>query len=504
MADRNAPSSSDGEPLPADVAAELAGWATSEPPAGFVDRVVAAARGPTAPRAALRRRPLAAVIAAVLGVAASLVLLRGSPGSPDEGARVVVRRETLALGRRGVAVAEAGTELTWAISASGAAEVHQSRGDAFYRVEPGGPFAVETPHGRILVTGTCFRVEILDMTASRPTWSGGVVGAALAPTVVISVYEGRVRVVNARGQADARAGDRIALGAGAGPARLDPGAAPPAAAALETPPPESATVAELRQRDQSHRGEIALLRARVHGLETGAAAPEPAAPPDHRAGQRKIIDIPPDELAAMARSCEIRFDVPGYGIEPRLMTDRAAAAFHLSADERAIYDQAVRAQNPQYMAALRALYQELVGGDSENLDAPALVVEIMQKSPSSDVQAARKRLAEERGGLAAPPADPRNRSVNRSVDRSVDRSADRSVDRSVDRSADRSADRSVDRCVDRSVDRSVIERLFRLESAAGTALEQRLATELGADRAHQIRAAGWVGGDDSILYGCPD
>jgi hypothetical protein len=89
---------------------------------------------------------------------------------------------------------------------------------------------------------------------------------------------------------------------------------------------------------------------------------------------------------------------------------------------------------------------------------------ILQKSPSSDIEAARKRLAEERAGLAAPPADPRTPSVNQSV----------------------------------------IERLFRLESAAGATLERRLAAELGPDKAHQIRAAGWVGGDDSILYGCPD
>src|SRR5262249_6791440 len=103
MADRHAPSSIDGEPLPADIAAELAGWPPSDPPAGFVDRVAAAARGSAAPRPARRWRPLAAVIAAVVAVAASLALLRGGSGSPpDDGARVVVQRETVALGRRGV------------------------------------------------------------------------------------------------------------------------------------------------------------------------------------------------------------------------------------------------------------------------------------------------------------------------------------------------------------------------------------------------------------------
>jgi hypothetical protein len=466
MADRNAPPSSDGEPLPADVAAELAGWATSEPPAGFVDRVIAAARGaPAAPAPAphrrRRRRSIGAAIAAATAAAAALVLLRGGPGGPDEGSRVVGGRETLALGHRGVAVAEPGTELTWEIAPSGAAQIHQIRGDVFYRVERGGPFAVDTPHGRVVATGTCFRVEVLDMRVSRPAWIGGVVGAAVAATVVISVYEGRVRVVNARGQADARAGERLALSAGAAPARLDASAARPAIAAIEPPPPGSASVAELLHRDQSHRGEIALLRARVQALETGAAGPadRPAAA-EHRDGRRKILDLSPDELAAMAKNCEIRFDIPGYGVEPRLMTDPLAAASQLSADERAIYDRTVRQENAQYMAALRALYQELGGGDSENLDPHALMTEILHKSPTSDYEAARKQLAAERAGLAAPPADTRNQSV--------------------------------------------VERLLRLESTAGNTLEQLLAAELGPDKAHEIRAGGWAGGDDAVLSGCPD
>jgi hypothetical protein len=299
------------------------------------------------------------------------------------------------------------------------------------------------------------------MRVSRQAWISGVVGAAVAATVVISVYEGRVRVVNARGQADARAGERLALSAGAAPARLDASAARPAVAALEPPPPGSATVAELLHRDQSHRGEIALLRARLQALETGAAgSADRPAPAEHRDGRRKILDLSPDELVAMAKNCEIRFDIPGYGVEPRLMTDPLAAASQLSADERAIYDRTVRKENAQYMTALRALYQELGGGDSENLDPHALMTEILHKSPTSDYEAARKQLAAERAGLAAPPADPRNQSV--------------------------------------------VERLLRLESAAGNTLEQMLAAELGPDKAHEIRAGGWAGGDDAVLYGCPD
>ena len=164
---------------------------------------------------------------------------------------------------------------------------------------------------------------------------------------------------------------------------------------------------------------------------------------------------------ACLRTHRARWSKSGYGLEPRLVTDKMAQAINLSTDERAIYDQTVRQENDRFMAALRGLYQELVGGDAgDNLDTHALFMEILQKSPSADVEAARKRLAEERAGLVAPPAN--------------------------------------------SANRSVVERMFRLEITAGSSLEQLLAAELDPDKAHQIRTSGWAGGDDNILSGCPD
>jgi hypothetical protein len=467
----NQPGSAADEPLPTEVTAVLASWATSDPPAGFVDRVVAATRQRAAPTAARRhRRSIAAVTLAAVAAAAALVLLRGSGGPGDgtrgiaEGARVVADRETIALGARGVAVAEAGSELTWTVSAARAAEVHQARGDVFYRVEKGGPFLVETPFGQVIVRGTCFRVEVLDMNVARQTWIGGAMGAALAATILITVYEGRIRVVNARGHADARAGERIALGAGAAPERLPtgPSGASGSVAAVEPPPSDTATLDELRRRDQSHRGEIALLRARVQALESPGAAAEAGVGSAHKQGNKKVFDLSQDELVAMAKECELRFDIPGYGAEPRLMDDKLAATANLSAADRAIYDQTVRKENEQYMASLRALYQELAGDAGDNLDAVALYMEILHKSPTADYEAARKQLAEERAGMVARPADTTGHG------------------------------------------RSVVERMLRLQSSAGNTLEQLLAAQLGPDKAHQIREAGWAGGDDSILYGCPD
>ncbi|HEU4733177.1 MAG TPA: hypothetical protein VFT22_35035 [Kofleriaceae bacterium] len=459
MTDDRATSSdpADGTPLPAEVKTVLAGWADGDPPPGFADRVLAAARREPAARRRWRRWPIGVAAAAIAGVVVAALV--AGEGSPEQGARVVQARETIALGRRGVAVAEPGTELTWTISAAGAAEVHQARGDVFYRVDKGGPFVVETPYGQVMVRGTCFRVEVLNMSVSRQAWIGGAVGAALAATVVIAVYEGHVRVVNARGQADAHAGDRIALGAGAAPTKL-PAGAPGAPTPVEPPPSGTATLQELLARDQSHRGEIALLRARVRALESGAAAASNSPEPQAHEGHYKVFGFSREELADMARRCEIRFDRPGYGLEPRLMTDKLAHAAGLSPDEQAAFNQTLRAQNDTYMAALRALYQELTGDPGDNLDTSSLFMEVLRKSPSAEVEAARKRLAEERAGLVPAPAD--------------------------------------------THDQSVIQRLFRLDIAAGDTLERMLAAELGPERAHQIRTAGWPGGENNSLDGCPE
>jgi hypothetical protein len=454
-----------GAPLPPGAAAVLAQWATSDVPAGFVDRVVAATHGgrTVAPRRRHRWSIAAPVVAAaLLGVAASLVVWRGSGGAPEAGARIAQLRETIAIGGRGVAVAEAGAELAWTVSDGGAAEVHQTSGDVFYRVENGGPFVVDTPAGQIIVRGTCFRVEVQNMRIPRTTWISGAVGAAVAATVVIAVYEGGVRVVNARGRLDARPGEQIVLRDGAAPARVAPGSAETAVAAIDPPPPDSATVSELRRRDQSHRGEIAQLRARLRAAETAAAAtPAAAVAPAARDGGMKIVDLSQDELVAMAKRCEIRFDIPGYGIEPRMMTDKMASTEQLSSDDRAIYDRSVRQESERYMASLRALYRELTGAEGgDALDAHSLAMEVLQKSPQGDVIAARKRIAEERAGLAAAPADARGQTV--------------------------------------------IERMFRLQTAAGDTLERMLAADLGADKAHQLRVDSWAGGDTNIIGSCED
>jgi hypothetical protein len=104
---------------------------------------------------------------------------------------------------RGRAFAEAGTHLAWSISAAGDVRVSPPAGSVFYRVEPGGEFVIVTPAGDVTVR-TCFRVEVAPMALSvvdnkqRALFALG--GAALASAVLVTVYEGRVRVPTESGQ----------------------------------------------------------------------------------------------------------------------------------------------------------------------------------------------------------------------------------------------------------------------------------------------------------------
>ncbi len=150
-------------------------------------------------------------VAASVGVAATAVLLwpRG-PGVASSGERVAAARESIAIGTRAVAVAEAGSQLAWTV-VDGAATVEQRKGDVFYRVTPGQPFVVAARGARVRVLGTCFRVEVNDMNATRSRnkiLAAGTAGAALSAAVLVTVYEGRVRLENAHGQVELAPGEQ--------------------------------------------------------------------------------------------------------------------------------------------------------------------------------------------------------------------------------------------------------------------------------------------------------
>lgn len=225
---------------------ELAGFAALEPPAGFVDRVMnARVSAPTTeplapaerkPQRAWRERALVAVVAAAAAVALTFGLQR-VPSGPASGEVQTASRREIPLGARGVAVAEGGAKLSWTVARGGATHVEQRAGRVFYRVEPGEEFIVNTPAGRVLVRGTCFDVEVRDMSTEtllhhlgrgKQLAMGAVAGAALASAVLVTVYEGRVDVESAGRTESLAAGETALATAETAPARV-----PAKVAALE-------------------------------------------------------------------------------------------------------------------------------------------------------------------------------------------------------------------------------------------------------------------------------
>ena len=167
-------------------------WQVAGAPAGFADRVVAA--GEVASERPPRRsaRALVVVTAMVVAMAAALLLWTWT-ARVDRGSIDATARTTIEL-PMAVAVVEPGTALEWN-EVRGGAEVRQSSGRAFYRVQSGAVFEVVTPVGRVSARGTAFEVEVEGM-AKRKHIASGLAGVGIATAIVVTLYEGRVVVAN--------------------------------------------------------------------------------------------------------------------------------------------------------------------------------------------------------------------------------------------------------------------------------------------------------------------
>jgi predicted flap endonuclease-1-like 5' DNA nuclease len=154
----------------------------------------------------------------------------------------------------------------------------------------------------------------------------------------------------------------------------------------------------------------------------------------------------------MAKRCEVRFDSPPvFGLDPPRVEDGLAVSLGLTGAERDALVAAMQEMHTRFSAEVRKLYVSVTGDakGAESLTPAAMGREIEDKSPKGAGDAARRRLAQERAGLASPPT-------------------------------------SLDGL-------SAAERHLRLIAGLGPELEQRLAERIGPARAHDLRAArnGW-------------
>jgi hypothetical protein len=448
----------DGAPPPAGEESErldarlLEVWAPAPPPAGFVDRALARMEAEPARRSPWRRWAVGLGLCAA--AAAALLLMAGRRPAQGAGEERAQRRVSVPLTAAAVAVMEPRAHLRWSAE-RGRVRVAQDAGEIFYRVDRGTSFEVRTPAATIEVTGTCFKVEVNDMSPVTQTLMAGAVGAALGAAVV-SVYEGQVKVRNPAGEVVLAPGQR-ALAGGAGAPRLVPTSAPGAA----VPRLSSQALAAL---SADTRATVTALEEKVASLTTALAEArrEAVEGPRDRDGipKNKFHDFSPDELAVLARRCEIRYDVPAYfqGAPPEVPQ---AVATQMGLDEpgRARLNHALKEIAPPQLEKLRALYTEGTGDQAgaQKLSPRDLQHALFERFPR-EMEAARKRLAQERAGQLAPPADPATGPV--------------------------------------------VERLLRLIMASSDELERRLGEVVGAERAGQIRRADGLGGR-RVQSGCP-
>ncbi|MCL4223702.1 MAG: hypothetical protein KJZ91_04425 [Myxococcales bacterium] len=449
--------------------AALERWQPAGAPDGFAARVTAAAVAGAAPVARARpRRPwmvAGAVAAVAAGAAAVVAVAPWSPSpspAPSPGAvaaRTFAVRETVGLADRGVAVAEAGARLGWRRDGRSLAVV-QDDGDVFYRVDPApagraAPFVVTTPAGSIEVTGTCFRVEIITMRPARSAVLGAAAGAVLATAAVVTVYEGKVLVAGPAGKAEVAAGQQVTLDGTApapGPGSLA-ARAPTVAFAVPEAPASTITREEILARDRAQREQIAALGARLQELEgarAGARGGRRPGPPSD--DEVDWIDPGPDELLALARECGVNLDIPPVMRGDPMQIDPATAqAAGLTADEHAAANQVFVELARSWKQRVRGWYVDATGDHqgADQLSAHAMGEELHDKAAPGEPELVRRRISQERAGLAPAPAD-------------------------------------VQRL-------SPFERYFRALAGLGEEAERLLAARVGADKARAVRAehGGW-------------
>ena len=445
----------------------LGAWELHEPSPGFADAV----RGETTreePERPSRWQRWALVGSLVAATAAGVGLVAWSEPPVVRGEIEATTRQSIELGERAVVVAEAEAGLAWEVNADGRALVRHADGAAFYRVDRGPAFVVETPAGAVEVTGTSFNVEVMAMDERRTKsrWSGVLAGAIGSAVVVVTVYEGGVVLANDEGSTAIEAGQTAVATDRSEPRHVsDPDG-----------DDHEDELARLRAEATAQRREIASLRSRL-SADGGGQPDATSVPSQEVSGSDERLFGPgspvrpngfayfePTQAALeeMARCGVVAWDQPdvrvGTAIRPETLEEAGVGereAETVRAAESSFHEQNV--------AHMREFYTELGGAqDVANALTPGELLEfVYSRIDLEELVAARNAIAIEKAGQAsAPPVDAQ----------------------------------------------TVAGRFMRWEAQLGDAFEKHLARDLGADRAYELRAAGngWKGTRMTFTNKCAD
>ncbi|MEM9457801.1 MAG: FecR domain-containing protein [Myxococcota bacterium] len=417
------------------------------------------------------RRGVTTTVVALTALAAAVVLLLLWPtrGEILRGTVDAQQRETIAIGPRGIGVAEAQSKLWWTVDENGRAHVRQQRGSVFYRVEPGEAFEVETPAGTVAVTGTCFTVELQPMNNKTNTLLSAGAGATLATAILLTVHEGSVVLANDQGELEVRAGQHAAAGPGIAPRLEDPQELDDQTSPEEPPPdaPPPRTYHTLVAENMQQRAQLRELEAQRAAVEL-SAQPDPDDPAYRLENARDCAkhggcefrlwtDPSHEELQELAKCGRLLVDTPmfmgggdffppGHVIEAAGLSEAEANRYAAMAEE--FHNQ--MGQEYAELAFELGVPSELV----QRLDATQLRGVVSSVIDDEVHKATRQRVANERAELAPPPA---------------------------------------------LEEQSVAERAIRLDFGLGVDFQQLLGAEFGADAASEMRAAGGGWGSKSSM-----
>jgi hypothetical protein len=395
---------------------DLESWEAQEPPRGFADAVVAAARREQALGSSVappKPRPRAARVFAGLLVAAAMaaVVAFGAHrhGLNAHGAVTADARQEVHVGSRALAVLEKGAHVTW-----DGDTIDQSAGDVFWRVEPGARFVVHTPAADVAVKGTCFRVKLVDEEGemnARDARSGAV-GAALAAVAFVGVYEGKVAVSHAGQSVDLVAGESASAGA-AGVKRVagvGEEGAPVQAAAASASEGEQAVMAanaNLAERVQEYRRKLESIESQKQKLEKQLA--EAQAKLADGGIPRSQYDLTPDDLKALAKDGEVRMRVPCGGPQGDYSVSADTLdSLGLAPQDGPLLQSAYQASHARTWGVLQPLCSQALGGaDVSHIGQQACVSILM--NVASEKNAAGydedvREVAEILAGQRPPPA----------------------------------------------------------------------------------------------------
>jgi len=423
-----------GRPL-AEEGLDLGAWEPEAPPSDFAERVLArvSREASSAPVRAPdhERRWRGARWAAVAGggagalAIAATMLLRIATAPPSHGEAIARERQEVSIGSRGRAVLEPGAAVRW-----DGDEVVQSRGDVFYRVEPGARFRVHTPAGDVEVKGTCFAVRIRGVAKKDAEESmdkrdvrSGVVGAGLTALAFVAVYEGKVAVSHASGRADVAAGEAAELGAG-GVAKAELGAGEKAfgekALAAESSEAEGdsrdranqnlvAQIGEYRQRLESLAQQKSALEKKLETTEQKLASQSDGAAPSGRSEW----DLTQDDWVELAKKGAVKYRLPCPMKAGWTFTPEKLAKMGLAPHDAPVMTQAYERSYKRVWDQLRPLCLQAVGNADvvDKLGAascPTIIHDVQNALDPEAAKAGQKAAAEIRAGLKPEPGPNEN------------------------------------------------------------------------------------------------